>query len=120
MGSNLVTRQGKFWWSFDVKCAQQLYQSYQTSDYWDLLNSPPAGVTINLVRAAESDRHALPMPRLTTHCPMAKLNSKSVQWHAAGCRFGKSCPVSGPPAPITALCRNSVMGNWSCIENLSM
>ena len=82
MGSNLVTRQGKFWWSFDVKCAQQLYESYQTSDYWDLINSPPAGVTIHLVRAAKSDRHALLTPRLTERCPASNLGSKSLQWHA--------------------------------------
>ena len=30
--------------------------SYRASEYWDLLAAPPCGVTVNVVRAARSDR----------------------------------------------------------------
>lgn len=64
MGSNLQVRHRKYWWTFDIKCAQQLYLSYQQSEYWDLVDSPPEGVSLNLVRAENSDRC---FPAL--HCP---------------------------------------------------
>lgn len=66
MGSNLRPEAGKFSWTFDVKCAQQLYQSYQERQYWDLVESPPQALQINLVRAAESDRLVLAMHTATT------------------------------------------------------
>ena len=58
MGSNLVADKGQFSWTFDIKCAKELYQSYQDNEYWDLVQSPPAGVQLNIVRAAQSDRSA--------------------------------------------------------------
>lgn len=38
------------------KYLQDLYNSYQSSQYWDLIESPPSGLSIHLVRAANSDR----------------------------------------------------------------
>ena len=58
MGSNLRAENGQFSWTFNIKCAKSLYQSYQDRDYWDLVESPPKGLQINLVRAADSDRCA--------------------------------------------------------------
>ena len=33
-----------------------MLKSYRASEYWDLLAAPPRGVTVNIVRAARSDR----------------------------------------------------------------
>lgn len=49
-------RDGQYHWAFHVKCAQELYESYQESEYWEVAREPPAGVTLNVVRAAKSDR----------------------------------------------------------------
>ena len=34
----------------------QLYESYQESSYYALIGDPPPGTTLNIVRAAKSDR----------------------------------------------------------------
>lgn len=56
MGSNLKPHKGKYTWTFDINCAKQLYQSYQESQYWKLVEAPPEGVQLNIVRAENSDR----------------------------------------------------------------
>lgn len=56
MGSNLQPHEGQYRWTFDITCAKELYQSYQDSQYWHLVESPPEGLQLNLVRAANSDR----------------------------------------------------------------
>lgn len=56
MGSNLAMKKGAYEWTFDIKCAQQLYDSYQESEYWDIFKRPVEGVKLNIVRAAQSDR----------------------------------------------------------------
>ncbi len=33
-----------------------MFNSYKHKDYWDLLQHPPAGVEVHIVRAADSDR----------------------------------------------------------------
>jgi len=53
MGSNLTA---KGTWTFDPSCAQALYNSYQKSQYWELIESPPENLSIHIVRAANSDR----------------------------------------------------------------
>jgi len=35
---------------------QALYNSYQKSQYWELIESPPENLSIHIVRAANSDR----------------------------------------------------------------
>ena len=57
MGSNLVPdRHGKLRWGFDIDGAIGMYESYKVNSYWDVLAKPPKGTTLNIVRAAESDR----------------------------------------------------------------
>lgn len=57
MGSNLVPDgQGKLRWGFDIDGAIGMYESYKVNSYWDVLAKPPKGTTLNIVRAAKSDR----------------------------------------------------------------
>lgn len=57
LGSSLVPAPGGgFGWAFNVEGAVGMYRSYRSSSYWDLLAAPPAGVSINVVRALRSDR----------------------------------------------------------------
>lgn len=57
MGSNLVPDgQGKLKWGFDIEGAIGMYESYKDNSYWDVLAKPPMGTTLNIVRAAKSDR----------------------------------------------------------------
>jgi hypothetical protein len=60
LASNLVPApddpNGALVWAFDGIGAAAMYGSYRRTCYWDLLASPPAGVTINVLRAGVSDR----------------------------------------------------------------
>ena len=57
LGSNLVPNgQGKLTWSFNVHGAKDMFESYNSLDYWGLLQDPPAGCTLHVVRAERSDR----------------------------------------------------------------
>ena len=61
LGSNLVPNgQGKLTWSFNVHGAKDMFESYNSLDYWGLLQDPPAGCTLNVVRAECSDRQVQP------------------------------------------------------------
>ncbi len=44
---------------FNLAGAASMLVSYRASEYWDLLAAPPPGVTINVVRAARSDRRVM-------------------------------------------------------------
>eukprot|EP01027_Heterolobosea_sp_BB2_P012105 GEZU01017565.1.p1 GENE.GEZU01017565.1~~GEZU01017565.1.p1 ORF type:complete len:268 (+),score=53.49 GEZU01017565.1:265-1068(+) len=46
----------KLVWRFNLDAMQEMYESYKNSCMWELLESPPAGTTINYVRAANSSR----------------------------------------------------------------
>ena len=57
LGSNLVPDgQGKLTWSFNVHGAKDMFESYNSLDYWGLLQDPPAGCILNVVHAERSDR----------------------------------------------------------------
>lgn len=59
MASNLVhcpSLDNQLIWTFDVLGAAEMYASYQSTKYWDLLAAPPEGVTLNILRAGASDR----------------------------------------------------------------
>lgn len=43
-------------WTFDIKCAKELYDSYQEKEFWDIMNNPVKDVKLNIVRAERSDR----------------------------------------------------------------
>lgn len=59
-GSNLVDipgdADGRLEWGFDITGAMAMYESYRETDYLPLLASPPAGITLNVLRAGASDR----------------------------------------------------------------
>mmetsp|Transcript_1895 Transcript_1895/g.5548 ORF Transcript_1895/g.5548 Transcript_1895/m.5548 type:complete len:333 (-) Transcript_1895:642-1640(-) len=58
LGSNMVAdkARGGLRWTFDLAGAQQMYNSYKELQYWDDMGSVPPGVTVNVVRAENSDR----------------------------------------------------------------
>ncbi|CAM6099055.1 unnamed protein product [Calypogeia fissa] len=59
LGSNLkrVKPSGEeMTWIFNPKEAHDMFESYGESDYWSVLESPPEGMNIGIVRAAKSDR----------------------------------------------------------------
>jgi len=39
-----------------VHGAKDMFESYNSLDYWGLLRDPPAGCTLNVLRAERSDR----------------------------------------------------------------
>lgn len=43
-------------WVFNVDGAYDMFSSYKKADYWSVLDHPPVGTHINIVRAAKSDR----------------------------------------------------------------
>ena len=44
--------------SVQADCAD-MYESYKQASYWDLIQKPPEGTVLNIVRAAKSDRYVL-------------------------------------------------------------
>ncbi|XP_041025000.1 protein ABHD11 [Juglans microcarpa x Juglans regia] len=43
-------------WAFDLEGAVQMFNSYREKSYWSLLEHPPKGMEISIVRAENSDR----------------------------------------------------------------
>ncbi|XP_052171842.1 uncharacterized protein LOC127787845 [Diospyros lotus] len=43
-------------WGFNLEGAIQMFNSYRETDYWHLLEHPPKGMEIRIVRAEKSDR----------------------------------------------------------------
>ncbi|GAB2272163.1 hypothetical protein Dimus_006984 [Dionaea muscipula] len=56
MGSNLKRSGDHQSFAFSLQAAIDMFNSYQESDYWSLLERPPKGMEISLVRAENSDR----------------------------------------------------------------
>ncbi|XP_051150155.1 uncharacterized protein LOC127264696 [Andrographis paniculata] len=56
IGSNLKKSGNKETWAFNLDGAVQMFKSYREMDYWPLLEQPPKGMTISIVRAENSDR----------------------------------------------------------------
>lgn len=57
LGSNLhYEGRERYGWVFNMEGVLAMFDAYCRADYLPLLRSPPPGVTINLVRAAKSDR----------------------------------------------------------------
>jgi len=56
MSTNLRDADGGWTWSFDPEGVRALLQDYWSRDEYDLLETPPGGVHIDLVRAVDSDR----------------------------------------------------------------
>ncbi|CAH9127771.1 unnamed protein product [Cuscuta epithymum] len=56
LGSNLKKSGDELTWTFDLDAAFQMFNSYWETDYWPLLEHPPKGTEISIVRAEKSDR----------------------------------------------------------------
>ncbi|VFQ89869.1 unnamed protein product [Cuscuta campestris] len=56
LGSNLKKSGDEMTWTFNIDAAFQMFNSYWETDYWPLLEHPPNGTEISIVRAEKSDR----------------------------------------------------------------
>ncbi|KAM0947461.1 putative palmitoyl-CoA hydrolase [Dioscorea sansibarensis] len=56
IGSNVKKSGEHFTWAFDLQAAIGMFNSYREKSYWPLLEHPPKGVKIEIVRAENSDR----------------------------------------------------------------
>ncbi|KAK9290385.1 hypothetical protein L1049_008554 [Liquidambar formosana] len=56
IGSNLKKSGEHETWAFNLEGAVQMFNSYRESSYWSLLENPPKGMEIAIVRAENSDR----------------------------------------------------------------
>ncbi|GAX75288.1 hypothetical protein CEUSTIGMA_g2733.t1 [Chlamydomonas eustigma] len=66
LGSSLVSdARGQLVWAFNVQGAAAMYHSYRMTDCWNVVERPPHGVDVHLVRGELSDRwHDLQIRRL--------------------------------------------------------
>ncbi|KAG2686640.1 hypothetical protein I3843_09G015900 [Carya illinoinensis] len=56
IGSNLNKSGEHETWAFNLEGAVQMFNSYREKSYWSLLEHPPKGMEISIVRAENSDR----------------------------------------------------------------
>ncbi|KAL4458862.1 hypothetical protein ABPG75_013727 [Micractinium tetrahymenae] len=57
LGGNLSQEgRGRYTWTFNLEGAESMFQDYMKEDYAALLQKPPPGVTLNILRALRSDR----------------------------------------------------------------
>ncbi|XP_024967263.1 protein ABHD11-like [Cynara cardunculus var. scolymus] len=56
LGTNLKKSGEHETWAFDLEGIIQMFDSYREMDYWPLLEHPPKGMEIVIVRAENSDR----------------------------------------------------------------
>ncbi|KAK4345802.1 hypothetical protein RND71_035978 [Anisodus tanguticus] len=56
LGSNLEKSGDSMAWTFNIEAACEMFNSYREKDYWPLLEHPPKGTEIAIVRAEKSDR----------------------------------------------------------------
>ncbi|GKV38900.1 hypothetical protein SLEP1_g46755 [Rubroshorea leprosula] len=56
IGSNLKKSGEQETWAFNLEGAIQMFNSYREMSYWSLLEQPPKGMEIAIVRADKSDR----------------------------------------------------------------
>ncbi|KAL0922875.1 hypothetical protein M5K25_006903 [Dendrobium thyrsiflorum] len=56
IGSNLKKSGDGLTWTFDLQAAIAMFDSYRETSYWHLLEQPPSGMEIVMVRAENSDR----------------------------------------------------------------
>ena len=55
MTTNLTpTPDGRLRWAFDIEGIAEMYRSYEATDLWPLVESPPLGARIDFVRAERS------------------------------------------------------------------
>lgn len=56
IGTNLKKSGERETWAFNLDGAVQMFNSYREMSYWPLLEHPPQGMEIAIVRAEKSDR----------------------------------------------------------------
>lgn len=56
IGTNLKKVGDHETWIFDIQNAKEMFDSYCEKSYWNLLENPPKGMEIVIVRAEKSDR----------------------------------------------------------------
>lgn len=56
IGTNLKKDGDHETWIFDLQNAKEMFDSYCEKSYWNLLENPPKGMEIVIVRAEKSDR----------------------------------------------------------------
>ncbi|OIS97901.1 PREDICTED: protein ABHD11 [Nicotiana attenuata] len=56
LGSNLQKSGDQMTWTFNIEAAIEMFNSYREKDYCPLLEHPPKGTEIAIVRAEKSDR----------------------------------------------------------------
>ncbi|KAI3801405.1 hypothetical protein L1987_29510 [Smallanthus sonchifolius] len=56
IGTNLKKSGEHYTWAFNLEGIIQMFDSYRKMDYWPLLEHPPKGIEIVIVRAENSDR----------------------------------------------------------------
>lgn len=54
MASNVAWRDGTYHWRLDFDLMESLLHDFFRLDYWHVLESPPPGLTVHVVRASES------------------------------------------------------------------
>ena len=54
MASNLELDAGSYRWRLDFDVMEQLLRSYFETDAWGVVDGPPAGVTLHVIKAEES------------------------------------------------------------------
>ncbi|KAK8921728.1 hypothetical protein KSP39_PZI020887 [Platanthera zijinensis] len=61
MGSNLKKSGDEVTWTFELHAAIEMFNSYRETSYWHILEQPPKGMEIEVVRAENSDRWQKPV-----------------------------------------------------------
>lgn len=56
VGTNLQKSGEHMTWTFNLEAAREMFLSYWEKSYWTLLENPPKGTEVVIVRAANSDR----------------------------------------------------------------
>lgn len=55
LGMNLVREGDGFRWKLDWSGAEEMLRDYFRTDVWDVVEDPPAGMEVHVIRASESD-----------------------------------------------------------------
>jgi len=56
MTTNIRREPDGFFWKFDLEKAGEMLRSYSETDAWSVLEEPPSGVRVHVLRAERSDR----------------------------------------------------------------
>lgn len=130
IGSNLAPdphNRGCYTWAFDADGAADMYRHYCNTDSWDVLAAPPQGATVNVLRAALSDRWNPGMTqRLATVCAQAREAHAKVRCRdsmrllAAACMGVLPPPRSAHTCAILPVAASRPVEGASCLQAPSL